>query len=132
MPFDPQKPYNDLPHLPPQGEALLRDKLANLERFLYEKDEIDPLVKLAVMHYQFEAIHPFNDGNGRTGRIINILYLVEQRLLDIPVLYLSRYITERKADYYAGLRGSPKTTTGRPGTYTCSRPLKTRHAKPAV
>jgi len=95
----------EIVYTPPQGEALLRDKLANLERFLYVKDDIDPLIKLAVIHYQFEAIHPFTDGNGRTGRIINILFLVEQRLLDIPVLYLSRYITERKSDYYAGLRG---------------------------
>lgn len=91
-------------YTPPEGEAVLRDKLANLERFLYAEDGLDPLVKLAVLHYQFEAIHPFSDGNGRTGRILNILYLVEAGLLDIPILYLSRYIIEHKSDYYAGLR----------------------------
>ncbi|BAP89075.1 filamentation induced by cAMP protein fic [Burkholderiales bacterium GJ-E10] len=94
-------------YTPPEGQALLRDKLANLERFLYPDlpDDLDPLVRMAVMHYQFEAIHPFTDGNGRTGRILNILWLVEQGLLDIPVLYLSRYILVNKAAYYAGLRG---------------------------
>ena len=91
-------------YTPPEGEAVLRDKLANLERFIYAEDGIDPLVKLAVIHYQFEAIHPFTDGNGRTGRILNILYLIEQNLLDIPILYLSRYIIENKTDYYTGLR----------------------------
>ena len=91
-------------YTPPEGEALVRDKLANLEQFLYASDGLDPLVKLAVLHYQFEAIHPFADGNGRTGRILNILYLVESGLLDIPILYLSRYIIEHKAEYYSGLR----------------------------
>lgn len=89
---------------PPEGEVILRDKLANLERFIYAEDGIDPLVKLAVVHYQFEAIHPFSDGNGRTGRILNILFLIEQGLLDIPILYLSRYIIENKNAYYSGLR----------------------------
>lgn len=94
-------------YTPPEGEAVLRDKLSNLEHFLYpdEPDELDPLVRMAVMHYQFEAIHPFTDGNGRTGRILNILWLVEQGLLDIPVLYLSHYILASKPDYYRGLRG---------------------------
>lgn len=92
-------------YTPPEGEALLRDKLANLERFIYAEDGIDPLIKLAVVHYQFEAIHPFTDGNGRTGRILNILFLVEQGLLDLPILYLSRYIIENKKAYYSGLRG---------------------------
>lgn len=91
-------------YTPPEGEAVLRDKLANLEQFLYAGDGLDPLVKLAVLHYQFEAIHPFSDGNGRTGRILNILYLIEAGLLDIPILYLSRYIIEHKSDYYGGLR----------------------------
>jgi len=91
-------------YTPPEGEAVLRDKLANLERFIYAEDDIDPLIKLAVIHYQFEAIHPFTDGNGRTGRILNILYLIEVGLLDIPVLYLSRYIIENKNNYYSGLR----------------------------
>lgn len=92
-------------YTPPEGETILRDKLANLERFIYAEDGVDPLIKLAVVHYQFEAIHPFTDGNGRTGRILNILFLVEQGLLDIPVLYLSRYIIENKNAYYSGLRG---------------------------
>ena len=87
-------------YTPPEGESLLRDKLANWERFIHESEDIDPLVRMAVMHYQFEAIHPFTDGNGRTGRVLNLLYLVEQDLLKIPVLYLSRYIIEHKADYY--------------------------------
>ena len=91
-------------YTPPEGEAVVRDKLANLEQFLYAEDDLDPLVKLAVLHYQFEAIHPFSDRNGRTGRILNILYLVEAGLLDIPILYLSRYVIEHKSDYYTGLR----------------------------
>lgn len=66
---------------------------------------IDPLIKLAALHYQFEAIHPFVDGNGRTGRIINILFLVEKGLLDTPILFLSHYILRTKPTYYAGLRG---------------------------
>jgi Fic family protein len=91
-------------YTPPEGEAVIRDKLSNLERFLHAEDNLDPLVKLAVLHYQFEAIHPFADGNGRTGRILNILFLVEQGLLDIPVLYLSHYIIHHKSAYYEGLR----------------------------
>lgn len=91
-------------YTPPEGETVVRDKLANLESFLYAETDLDPLIKLAIIHYQFEAIHPFTDGNGRTGRIINILYLIEAGLLDIPVLYLSRHIIDHKSDYYAGLR----------------------------
>lgn len=91
-------------YTPPEGEALLRDKLANWETFLHQAEEIDPLIRMAVAHYQFEAIHPFTDGNGRTGRIINLLYLLEQQLLSIPVLYLSQYIIQHKADYYRLLR----------------------------
>ena len=90
----------EIVYTPPEGEALLREKLANWERFIHEAEALDPLVRMAVMHYQFEAIHPFVDGNGRTGRILNLLYLVEQGLLDIPVLYLSRHIIRNKADYY--------------------------------
>jgi len=95
----------DAIYTPPVGETLIRDKLANLETYIHAEDNIDPLVKLAVIHYQFEAIHPFPDGNGRTGRILNLLYLVHAGVLDIPVLYLSRYITENKTQYYQGLRG---------------------------
>jgi Fic family protein len=91
-------------YTPPEGESRIRDLLGNLEKFVYARDDLDPLVKLAVMHYQFEAIHPFTDGNGRTGRILNILFLIELDLLEIPVLYLSRYIIEKKSEYYSGLR----------------------------
>jgi Fic family protein len=90
----------DVVYTPPQGEALLRELLANWERFLHEEQSLDPLVRMAVAHYQFEAIHPFTDGNGRTGRILNSLFLVEQGLLPLPILYLSRYIIAHKADYY--------------------------------
>jgi Fic family protein len=87
-------------YTPPEGEALLREKLANWERFIHDAEHVDPLIRMAVMHYQFEAIHPFTDGNGRTGRVLNILFLVEKEVLEIPVLYLSRYIMANKADYY--------------------------------
>lgn len=92
-------------YTPPAGQAVIRDKLSNLEQFIHAEDELDPLVKMAVMHYQFEAVHPFPDGNGRTGRILNLLYLVERGLLDIPVMFLSRYIIANRAAYYEGLRG---------------------------
>lgn len=85
---------------PPEGEHLLRKKLGNWETFLHEGTQIDPLIRMAVGHYQFEAIHPFTDGNGRTGRVLNILFLIGCNLLEIPVLYLSRYIIENKDDYY--------------------------------
>lgn len=87
-------------YTPPEGEALLRELLANWERFLHETEDVDPLIRMAVAHYQFEAIHPFTDGNGRTGRILNLLFLIEQELLELPILYLSRAIIHRKADYY--------------------------------
>ena len=87
-------------YTPPVGEALLREKLANWEQFIHDQTDIDPLIRMAVAHYQFEAIHPFLDGNGRTGRILNQLMLVEQDLLDLPVLHLSHYIIRNKADYY--------------------------------
>ena len=90
---------------PPEGEALIRDKLKNLEDYIQDKDGPDPMIKLAIIHYQFESIHPFFDGNGRAGRILNILYLVQQNLLELPVLYLSRYLIQRKSDYYRLLRG---------------------------
>lgn len=90
----------DIVYTPPEGEPLLRDMLANWERFLNEADELDPLVKMAIGHYQFEAIHPFSDGNGRTGRVLNSLYLVSQGLIGQPVLYLSRAIIEDKDRYY--------------------------------
>jgi Fic family protein len=87
-------------YAPPEGEALLRSLLGNWERFLHEAEDVDPLIRMAVAHYQFEAIHPFTDGNGRTGRILNLLFLLEQELLELPILYLSRAIIQRRADYY--------------------------------
>lgn len=90
-------------YTPPEGEELLRKLLTNWQNYLHEDEKIDPLIKLAVQHYQFEASHPFTDGNGRTGRIINLLYLVERGLLDTPILYLSRYIIQNKSAYYSNL-----------------------------
>jgi len=87
-------------YTPPVGQKLLHGMLENWADFMHRHDDIDPLVRMAVQHYQFEAIHPFTDGNGRTGRILNILFLVEQGLLDTPILYLSRYIIRNKAGYY--------------------------------
>ena len=90
----------DVIYTPPAGENVIRGLLADWESFLHQDDEFDPLVKMAVAHYQFEAIHPFHDGNGRTGRVINILYLIDVGLLSLPILYLSRYIVQNKQDYY--------------------------------
>jgi len=87
-------------YTPPAGQDLLRDLLANWERYLHDDTTVDTMIRMAVGHYQFEAIHPFTDGNGRTGRILNLLYLVDQKLLDQPVLYLSRAIIRNKAGYY--------------------------------
>lgn len=87
-------------YTPPAGEDALRTMLADWERFLHNHVEIDPLIRMAVAHYQFEAIHPFTDGNGRTGRIVNSLFLIQEGLLTLPILYLSRYIIRSKADYY--------------------------------
>lgn len=89
-------------YIPPQNPQDIVDLMSNLELFINDDDmfDADILVKMAIIHYQFESIHPFYDGNGRTGRIINVLYLVLKQLLDIPVLYLSRYIVRHKSDYY--------------------------------
>lgn len=92
-------------YTPPVGEAHLRSLLANWENFIHGETEIDPLVRMAVMHYQFEAIHPFTDGNGRTGRVLNSLFLIESGLLTLPILYLSRYIIRNREDYYRLLIG---------------------------
>ena len=97
-------------YTPPVGQELLQQKLDNWADFMHANIGIDPLVKMAIQHYQFEAIHPFTDGNGRTGRILNILFLVEHGLLDSPILYLSRYIIQNKAAYYRLLQ---KVTTDR-------------------
>jgi len=87
-------------YTPPEGEDVLRNALSNWERFIHQDDEIDPLIKMAIAHYQFEAIHPFLDGNGRTGRVLNVLYLIDVGLLTLPILYLSRFIVKNKQDYY--------------------------------
>ena len=92
-------------YTPPHGKPTLLRLLDNLHEFAHEAASgLDPIIKMAIMHYQFEAIHPFPDGNGRTGRILNILYLMQQGLLDQPVLYLSRYFLRYRRQYYAGLR----------------------------
>ena len=92
---------------PPEGSHIIREKLANLERFINDNNysTLDPLIKMAIIHYQFEAIHPFMDGNGRTGRILNELYLVQQGLLPLPVLSMSAYLVKNKALYYHLLSG---------------------------
>lgn len=92
-------------YTPPVGEHHLRDLLANWEKFLHEREDLDPLIRLAVAHYQFEAIHPFTDGNGRTGRVLNSLFMIQTGLLTLPILYLSRHIIHHKADYYRLLLG---------------------------
>ena len=97
-------PSGQVKYTPPEGDLIIRNKLSNLEIFMHTETSLDPLIKMAVMHYQFEAIHPFPDGNGRTGRILNILYLIDKKLLDLPILYLSRYIISNKASYYNGLQ----------------------------
>lgn len=91
-------------YTPPSGEEVIREKMANLETFINENDQLDPLIKMAISHYQFEAIHPFSDGNGRTGRILLLLQLKLEQLLDIPALFLSEYIIKHKDKYYNGLR----------------------------
>lgn len=89
-------------YTPPQDGQEIIGFMANLEQFINDSEmsQLDPLIKMAIIHHQFESIHPFYDGNGRTGRIINILYLVITGLLDLPILYLSRYITRNKGEYY--------------------------------
>ena len=89
-------------YTPPQDINEVNEKMSNLEAFINDQElsNLDPLIKMAIIHHQFESIHPFGDGNGRTGRIVNILYLVITDLLDLPILYLSRYITHHKGEYY--------------------------------
>jgi len=95
----------EVSYTPPEGETLIRDKLRDLEMFCNSSENgLDPLIKMALLHYQFEAIHPFYDGNGRTGRILAILYLLQSGLLDQPILYLSRFLIENKSEYYSRLR----------------------------
>ena len=95
------KHTGEIIYTPPQGETVLRQLLSNWDEFLHnDTDGLDPLIRMAILHYQFEAIHPFPDGNGRTGRILNVLYLIEHGLLDLPTLYLSRYILRTRGEYY--------------------------------
>ena len=102
-------------YTPPRGRGVVEKKLNNLLHFLNsDKYEIDPLLKMAIAHYQFEAIHPFTDGNGRTGRIINLLYLINQNLLSHPVLYLSKYIIDNKEEYYHLLSGVTQRQAWKP------------------
>lgn len=96
---------NEVIYTPPETESRIRELLANWEQFLHaadplHADTLDPLIRMSAAHYQFEAIHPFTDGNGRSGRVLNSLFLVEQGLLPMPILYLSRYIIAHKSDYY--------------------------------
>ncbi len=92
-------------YTPPFGKDIIEDLLRNLEKYINgEEAEIDPLIKMAIIHYQFESIHPFYDGNGRTGRILNVLYLIIEDLLELPILYLSSYIIRHKKKYYEGLQ----------------------------
>lgn len=92
----------EIVYVPPQDAEQILNLMGNLEDFINNEDicNLDPLIKMAIIHHQFESIHPFYDGNGRTGRIVNVLYLVITELLDLPILYLSRYITHNKAEYY--------------------------------
>ena len=103
-------------YMPPQTYDEIENLMAGLERFINDSEQVDydPLVKMALIHHQFESIHPFYDGNGRTGRIINILYLIQQGLLDTPVLYLSRYINRNKAEYYQLLQAVRETQQWEP------------------
>ncbi len=108
----------EMVYVPPQEGDAVRAHMAALERFINDDDasDLDPLVKMAVIHHQFESIHPFSDGNGRVGRIINMLYLTRTGLLDVPVLYLSRWITGRKGDYYRLLQ-AVRDTHGSPDAW---------------
>ena len=103
-------------YTPPRGKGVVEKKMAELLEFLNDdtKFPIDPLFKMAMVHYQFEAIHPFRDGNGRTGRILCILYMIQKQLLDLPILYLSSYILQNKDEYYQNLSGVTGTLLWKP------------------
>jgi len=94
----------EIVHTPPQSEQEIHEYLTNLENYINHNNEYDPLINMGIIHYQFETIHPFYDGNGRTGRILNVLYLVMKEKLSYPILYLSKYIIENKNEYYSLLR----------------------------
>jgi Fic family protein len=101
-------------YTPPVGEDRIRGLLANWEHFLHGPSELDPLIRMAAAHYQFEAIHPFTDGNGRTGRVLNSLFLISENLLTLPILYLSRHIILHKEDYYRLLLEVTRTEAWEP------------------
>lgn len=100
---------NEIIYVPPQDKEQILLYLSNLEDYINNDDSVDPLIKLALIHYQFESIHPFYDGNGRTGRILNIIYLVLKNLIDSPILYLSKYIIDNKTEYYRLFQETRKT-----------------------
>jgi Fic family protein len=106
----------EIVYTPPRGKGVIENKMNNLIEYLNDdkKYKTDPLLKMAIAHYQFEAIHPFNDGNGRTGRILNLLYLINQGLISHPVLYLSKYIIDNKDDYYYFLAGVSQRKAWKP------------------
>ena len=106
--------HGEVIYTPPAGEQIIREKLSNLEKFINEDETMDPLIKMAIMHYQFEAIHPFSDGNGRTGRILLLLYLKLSGLLNIPAIYLSEYIMQNKVEYYKHLQGVTENNAWEP------------------
>jgi Fic family protein len=106
----------DLVYVPPQDKHAIVAAMSELEKFINDDTlcSLDPLIKMALIHHQFESIHPFPDGNGRIGRIINVLYLTQKNLLEIPILYLSRYITNHKSQYYALLQATRDTGEWQP------------------
>ncbi|MBE0572671.1 MAG: Fic family protein [Ignavibacteriaceae bacterium] len=95
---------NHIVYTPPSPGNILKEKLTNWFDITLKEKNVDPLIKMSMLHYQFEAIHPFTDGNGRTGRILNVLYLCKEKLIDLPVIYLSKFILDNKNDYYKFLR----------------------------
>ncbi len=111
-------------YIPPQDRREIEAAMTALERFINEDEHsaLDPLIKMALIHHQFESIHPFPDGNGRIGRILNVLYATRAGLLEIPILYLSRHITRTKADYYRLLQASARRAPGRNGCSICWKP----------
>ena len=118
---------------PPQDPAEIEHLTANFLDYFNRLDSgagFDPLVRMAILHYQFESIHPFYDGNGRMGRILNLLFLAHHGLLDLPVLYLSRFIVQTKMDYYNGLQAVRDEGAWEPWVLYCYVGLKKRHVRP--
>lgn len=109
-----KNPQGEVIYEPPQDKEQILSLMDNLVKYINDSSlcELDPLIKMAIIHHQFESIHPFYDGNGRTGRMLNILYLIKEELLDTPILYLSQYINQNKKDYYSSLQNVRKDGTG--------------------